>query len=194
MEWSERHTLIMEQAATLFATKGIAGTKVRDIADGVGILSGSLYHYFPSKDAIAELIVTQYLDALVDEYKAILESSSDPRGRLDDLVKASFRVSQAHPHASEIYQNNGTYLRKLKSHRKIRDAARTTKDAWMAVIESGIASGEFRSDLPAEVLYGLIRDAVWLSLRWFSPTAEFGMDQLADSVVSVFLEGIEARS
>ncbi len=63
MEWSERHTLIMEQAAALFATKGIAGTKVRDIADGVGILSGSLYHYFPSKDAIAELIVTQYLDA-----------------------------------------------------------------------------------------------------------------------------------
>ncbi len=63
----------------------------------------------------------------------------------------------------------------------------------MTVIESGIASGEFRADLPAEVLYGLIRDAVWLSLRWFSPTPSSGMDHLADSVVSVFLEGIEAR-
>lgn len=194
MEWSERHTLIMEQAAALFATKGIAGTKVRDIADGVGILSGSLYHYFPSKDAIAELIVTRYLDALVDEYKAILSSPHDPKDRLDDLVKASFRVSQAHPHASEIYQNNGTYLRKLGAHRKIRAAAKTTKDAWMAVIESGIASGEFRSDLPAEVLYGMIRDAVWLSLRWFTPTADFGIDDLADAVVSVFLDGIETRS
>ncbi|WP_430334978.1 TetR/AcrR family transcriptional regulator [Rhodococcus sp. ACT016] len=193
MEWSERHTLIMEQAAVLFATKGIAGTKVRDIADSVGILSGSLYHYFPSKDAIAELIVTQYLDSLVDEYKAILASPNDPKDRLDELVKASFRVSQAHPHASEIYQNNGTYLRKLSAHRKIRNAAHTTKDAWMSVIESGIDSGAFRSDLPAEVLYGMIRDAVWLSLRWFSPTAEFGIENLADAVVSVFLEGIEGR-
>lgn len=30
MEWSDRHDLILEQAAELFATKGIAGTKVRD--------------------------------------------------------------------------------------------------------------------------------------------------------------------
>lgn len=193
MEWSERHTLIMEQSAELFATKGIAGTKVRDIADAVGILSGSLYHYFPSKDAIAELIVTRYLDDLTNEYTAILGSRSNPQARLEELVKASFRVSQEHPHASEIYQNNGTYLRKLSAHRKIRDAARTTKDAWMTVIDSGIESGAFRSDLPAEVLYGLIRDGVWLSLRWFTPSAGFGVDQLADSLVSVFLEGIRAR-
>ncbi|GAA4482091.1 TetR family transcriptional regulator KstR2 [Rhodococcus olei] len=193
MEWSDRHTLIVEQAAELFATKGIAGTKVRDIADAVGVLSGSLYHYFPSKDAIAEVIVTRYLDDLTGEYETILGTPTDPRKQLTGLVEASFRVSQAHPHASEIYQNNATYLRKLPAYRKIRTAARTTKNAWISVIEGGIAAGEFRSDLPAEVLYGLIRDAVWLSLRWFTPTPEFDIDQLADAVVSVFLEGIEAR-
>ncbi|WP_137722835.1 TetR/AcrR family transcriptional regulator [Prescottella subtropica] len=193
MEWSERHTLILEQAAALFATKGIAGTKVRDIADGVGILSGSLYHYFPSKDAMADLIVTGYLDDLTREYESVLDTVDDPRGRLDELVKASFRVSRAHPHASEIYQNNGTYLRTLPSASKIRTAARTTKSVWTTVIEKGMADGEFRSDLPADLLYGLIRDAVWLSLRWFTPTRDFGIDQLAESVVSVFLDGVRAR-
>ncbi len=69
-----------------------------------GILSGSLYHYFPVQGRDSELIVTQYLDALVDEYKRSSRPSNGPRERLDDLVKASFRVSQAHPHASEIYQ------------------------------------------------------------------------------------------
>ena len=193
MEWSDRHTLIVEQAAELFATKGIAGTKVRDIADAVGVLSGSLYHYFPSKDAIAEVIVTRYLDDLTSEYESLLGTPTDPRKQLTGLVEASFRVSRAHPHASEIYQNNTTYLRKLAAYQKIRAAARTTKNAWISVIEGGIAAGEFRSDLPAEVLYGLIRDAVWLSLRWFTPTPEFGIDQLAAAVVSVFLEGIESR-
>ena len=194
MEWSDRHTLIVEQAAELFATKGIAGTKVRDIADAVGVLSGSLYHYFPSKDAIAEVIVVRYLEDLTSEYESLLGTPTEPRKQLTGLVEASFRVSRAHPHASEIYQNNTTYLRKLSAYRKIRAAARTTKDAWLAVIEGGIAAGEFRSDLPPVVLYGLIRDAVWLSLRWFSPTPEFGIDQLAAAVVSVFLEGIEERS
>ncbi|WP_027502454.1 TetR/AcrR family transcriptional regulator [Rhodococcus sp. UNC363MFTsu5.1] len=193
MEWSDRHTLIVERAAELFATKGIAGTKVRDIADSVGVLSGSLYHYFPSKDAIAEVIVTRYLDDLTHEYQAIIDTPAGPRERLDALVHASFRVSQAHPHASEIYQNNTTHLRKLPAYRKIRDAARTTKSAWITVIEAGIKAGEFRSDLPPEVLYGLIRDAVWLSLRWFTPAPSFGTDQLAHAVVSVFLEGIDAQ-
>lgn len=193
MEWSERHTLIMEQSAELFARKGIAGTKVRDIADGVGILSGSLYHYFPSKDAIADLIVSRYLDDLTREYDRVLASGDAPRDRLHELVAASFRVSRAHPHASEIYQNNGAYLRKLPSAEKIREAARTTKNAWTTVIEKGIADGDFRSDLPPDLLYGLLRDAVWLSLRWFVPTPDFGIDRLADAVVSVFLEGIEAR-
>ena len=194
MEWSDRHTLIVEQAAELFATKGIAGTKVRDIADAVGVLSGSLYHYFPSKDAIAEVIVVRYLEDLTSEYESLLGTPTEPRKQLTGLVEASFRVSRAHPHASEIYQNNTTYLRKLSAYRQIRAAARTTKDAWLAVIEGGIAAGDFRSDLPPVVLYGLIRDAVWLSLRWFSPTPEFGIDQLAAAVVSVFLEGIEERS
>lgn len=54
-------------------------------------------------------------------------------------------------------------------------------------------TGEFRSDLPAEILYGLIRDAVWLSLRSFTPTEDFGIDQLANSIVSVHLEGIQAQ-
>ncbi len=193
MEWSERHTLIMEQAAALFATKGIAGTKVRDIADGVGILSGSLYHYFPSKDAIAELIVTQYLDALVDEYKAILASSNGPRERLDDLVKASFRVSQAHPHASEIYQNNGTYLRKLqvapqdprcRAHHQGRvDDGDRIRHRVGRVPRGPAGRGAVRPHPRCRLV------VVALVLAH----AEFGMDHLADSVVSVFLEGIEAR-
>ena len=193
MEWSDRHTLIVEQAAELFANKGIAGTKVRDIAEAVGVLSGSLYHYFPSKDAIAEHIVTSYLDDLTSEYQSLLETPAGPREQLTGLIEASFRVSQAHPHASEIFQNNTAYLRRLSAYADIRAASRTTKDVWISVIEGGIAAGDFRSDLPTEVVYGLIRDAVWLSLRWFTSTDHFGIEQLASAVVTVFLDGIEPR-
>lgn len=189
MEWSDRHVLISEQAAALFATKGIAGTAVRDIAEKVGILSGSLYHYFDSKDAIADVIVTRYLEDLTSRYLKIANLPQETR--LSALVHESLLSSEAHPHASEIYQNNATYLRNLSSYAFIRDATRTTRQVWMDVITAGVEAGQIRSDLPPEIIYGLLRDAVWVSQRWFTPTESYTRQDFGDNLISVFLHGIQ---
>src|SRR5262249_57938903 len=47
---SERREEILAIAAKIFADKGYASTTVREIADAAGILSGSLYHHFDSKE------------------------------------------------------------------------------------------------------------------------------------------------
>ncbi|QDQ98923.1 TetR/AcrR family transcriptional regulator [Tomitella fengzijianii] len=188
MEWSDRHTLIFETAAELFAAKGIAGTSVRDIADGVGVLSGSLYHYFASKDAIADAIITRYLDDLQRRYAEVLQLPEEERLRA--LVHQSLLASEANPHASEIYQNNATYMKNLAGYPMIRDAAKVSRRVWMQIIEDGVASDRFRSDLPPETIYGLLRDAVWLSQRWFTPTPEVDRSVFADQLVSVFVDGI----
>ncbi len=46
-----RRAEILETAATLFASSGLR-TTLKDIADACGILPGSLYHHFDSKEAI----------------------------------------------------------------------------------------------------------------------------------------------
>jgi AcrR family transcriptional regulator len=63
-----RRTEILDAAALLFATRGIR-TSLRDIADACGILPGSLYHHFDSKEAIVVELVQQYVAAL-DEVAA----------------------------------------------------------------------------------------------------------------------------
>src|SRR3546814_3574040 len=53
----DRREKILESSAELFARKGVATTTVREIGDAAGVFSGSLYHYFKSKNAIvAELM------------------------------------------------------------------------------------------------------------------------------------------
>jgi AcrR family transcriptional regulator len=85
----DRREVIMERAADLFAKQGVAATTVREIAEAVGILSGSLYHHFASKDAIVDAIVSSFMDDLVTRYSAVLASGTDPASRLRGLVLAS---------------------------------------------------------------------------------------------------------
>ncbi|WP_219417950.1 TetR/AcrR family transcriptional regulator [Pseudonocardia nigra] len=188
-----RRTAILVQAADLFAGKGIAATTVREIADAVGILSGSLYHHFRSKDEIVHAIVTSYLDDLTGRYAQIVAAGSEPRAQLAELVHGSLAVIEAHPHATEIYQNNAGHLASLDGSDQIRAAAHTIQKSWITVLEAGVASGDFRSGIPPTVLYRLIRDALWLSVRWFTPTEQYSMKQFADDFVSTFLEGLLPR-
>lgn len=189
----DRRTVILQHAANLFASKGIVGTSVREIADAVGILSGSLYHHFQSKDEMVSAIVRDYLADLTDRYEEVLGRGNDPRAQLTDLVRVSLAVTEAHPHATEIYQNSANYLRTLAEYDDIRKGATTIQTTWLAVLQSGVDSGEFRSDIPLKVLYRLLRDALWMSVRWFSPTADYPRARFADDFVATFLEGVLAR-
>ena len=50
---------IVSAAAKVFRTKGYHAATVRDIADEVGILKGSLYHHFDSKEDLLYLVVKE---------------------------------------------------------------------------------------------------------------------------------------
>lgn len=192
-EPQDRRTVILGHAADLFAAKGIVATTVREIADAVGILSGSLYHHFKSKDEMVDAIVSSYLADLTDRYNDVVTAHSDPRTQLTELVQASLSVIEAHPHATEIYQNSGNYLTSLQGYDHIKTAANTISKTWIKVLEAGVTSGAFRDDIPPRVLYRLIRDSLWLSVRWFKPTHQYSMKRFADDFVSTFLEGIVPR-
>jgi len=186
----DRREVILERAADLFAKQGVAATTVREIAEAVGILSGSLYHHFASKDAIVDAIVASFMADLVTRYDAVLATGADPATRLRGLVQASIATSAEHPHATEIYQNDARYLQAADGSTVVRASARSVRSAWIKVLEEGAAAGVFRNDVPVKVVYPLLRDGLWLTARWFVPSKTYGYDALAADYVKVFLEGI----
>jgi AcrR family transcriptional regulator len=60
-----RRAEILETAAAVFAQSGVR-TSLKDVADACGILPGSLYHHFESKDAIVVELVARYEDEIDD--------------------------------------------------------------------------------------------------------------------------------
>jgi AcrR family transcriptional regulator len=95
----------------MFARKGIKSTTVREIADAVGVLSGSLYHYFDSKDAIVAEILKGFLDVIRARYGEVLAKDRDAVQSLRGLVSASLLLAREQPDATAIYQNELQYLR-----------------------------------------------------------------------------------
>ena len=188
----DRRELILSTAAEMFAHKGLRATTVRGIADAVGVLSGSLYHHFPSKDAIVDEVLTRYLDAIKARYAVVLASGKEPAECLHDLVVTSLEVAEEQPHATAVYQNEAQYLREMPGFSAIQSAANQIQQAWLQVIAAGVADGSFRDDIPPRVFYRLIRDAVWLSVRWHRPDGPYSTGQLAEDVTSLFLHGFAA--
>ena len=80
-----RRTHIIESALVLFARKGFADTTTSDICHAAGISTGSLFHYFPSKQAVFygiwELDRTEG-----DEVFAAAEADPDPWAALMAIV------------------------------------------------------------------------------------------------------------
>ena len=87
----EARNQIMRASLKLFYTKGYEDTTTRDIIREAGILNGSLYNRFRSKDSILSSIVS---DALAD----VLEGSEKLFARENDMVK-----SLALPMAVQLY-------------------------------------------------------------------------------------------
>ncbi|MBE9227541.1 TetR/AcrR family transcriptional regulator [Phormidium sp. LEGE 05292] len=50
---------LLNKCFDLFAEKGYGSITMRQIADGLGVSTGTLYHYFPSKKALYEQLVEE---------------------------------------------------------------------------------------------------------------------------------------
>ena len=192
-EPQDRRGVILASAAELFARKGVSATTVREIADAVGILSGSLYHHFESKDAIVAEILAGYLRDIQDRYATVLDSGKGPAESLHDLALTSLQVASEQPQATAIYQNERPYLRERPRFADVLAGAADIQRTWLLVIEKGVAEGSFRADIPPRLFYRLIRDAVWLSVRWHHPDGDYPTGKLAEDITAIFLEGFSAR-
>jgi TetR/AcrR family transcriptional repressor of nem operon len=57
---------LLEAATKCFHQQGFKGTTIEDIAEAAGVLKGSFYNHFRSKEALAVLVVARYEDVIND--------------------------------------------------------------------------------------------------------------------------------
>jgi AcrR family transcriptional regulator len=191
---SERRDEILAIAAQLFAERGFAATTVREIADAAGILSGSLYHHFDSKESMVDELVHEMLDRVLAAYRRIVATGDAPEVALRALVREAFAAIATDRATVAVMVNEWNLFVQFPRFAYLRDIEEETERLWVSVIERGAESGAFRPDLDPWMLYRMMRDSIWVSVRWYRPDGRDGPEQLADAYVDVLLGGIGSHS
>src|SRR5699024_2595079 len=155
---SQRRKLILDIAARLFAWGGYSATTVRDIADEAGILSGSLYHHFSSKEAIVREILEEYLEGLLANYDVIVGKGLNSKETLHALVEAAFEMIAEQPHAVALYQNEAGVLQALPGFEFLKSQSQRIEEVWQAQLAQGQVEGDVRTSLDPAMAYRFIRD------------------------------------
>ncbi len=187
-----RRDELLRIAARLFAERGFRNTTVRDIADASGILSGSLYHHFDSKESMVDEILQTFQNELFASYDEILASKAPARERLDAAVRLSFEALDQHHHEVAIFQNEADWLGTQERFAYLAERNAQSRHIWVTLLRDGVASGELRSDLDVELVYRFIRDSVWFAVRWYRPGGDLTPQHVADQFLTLLLDGITA--
>ena len=74
----KRKEIIEDAARELFIKQGFHATSMRDIAKGARVSLGNLYNYYPTKEAIFESIINQYLAVVDDKLREIFAGIDEP--------------------------------------------------------------------------------------------------------------------
>jgi TetR/AcrR family transcriptional regulator, cholesterol catabolism regulator len=189
---TRRHDLIAI-AATEFARRGYRATTMRHIADAAGILAGSLYHHFKSKEEILREVM---LESTV-QYVAELESiANETRPTLEKIEKAI-------THRLELYQHQGMSLGVVLQTDKttlqetmfleMRQLGKRIDAAWDNILEQGKKSGELHPNLETRAItYGIVGMLNWAH-RWYDPAGRLEPQALAKVWAQMVLQGIQVK-
>jgi TetR/AcrR family transcriptional regulator, cholesterol catabolism regulator len=188
-----RRSELLGIAGRLFAQRGFTNTTVRDIADAAGILSGSLYHHFDSKESMVDELLSTFQTALFASYDEILARDVDARGKIDAIVRASFDAIDQHPDEVAIFQNDAAYLQQFDRFAYLGEHNRRFRALWVDLLAEGVRTGVLRPDLDAELVFRFIRDTVWVAVRWYRPGGPLTAQDVADQYLTILLDGISRR-
>lgn len=105
---------ILGRAAAVFAEKGYARATIIDLAEACEMSRGALYHYFESKEAILNEMLTTHLDLMYAETLAAANSSTDPETRLRNVIHSIVTVNAGSQNEQIVLLNDLSNLEEVE--------------------------------------------------------------------------------
>ena len=180
--------LIEREAIRLFGERSYPVVGMRDIADAVGILPGSLYVHISSKEQLLLDIVSRgvghYLEAI--EPWTVADRPADDR--LREVIKAHMRVLASVPEQTRVaFQQWGYLSGENRDH--VVDLRRRYESVFRRVIEDGIRDGTFRTPASTRVAVLGVIGMLTAATNWFHTEGPMSPDEVGDALADQVVDG-----
>jgi AcrR family transcriptional regulator len=183
---------ILEAAAQVIRKKGFHAASMQDIAEAVNLQKASLYHHISSKQEILLALLNQALDLLTERVEVVMKQDIPADEKLRQAMRCYLEALAEHGDLVSVL---------LLEHRSLEPElhARHTprrdrfERLWRNLIQEGIDSGSFcatDSALTARALLGVMN---W-TITWYRPAGPLTIQQVADHMAALFLDGLLCRS
>lgn len=180
---------IRNAAVELMFERGFHGTSLRDVAGRVGIQMSSLYHHFPSKQALLMDIMHTTMDELLARTESVMTDELDPTQRLAAGISTHVRF-----HAERRMENfiTDSEIRSLEpANREVIVRLRDEHSArFRKALEEGKSQGRFHYG-DASVVLASMFSMISAVPTWYRPDGRLSLAAIAQEITGILLHGIE---
>ena len=143
----DRRARLLAVATRRFSEFGFEATTVRQIADDVNILSGSLYHHFATKDDMLHEIVRDPVMQMRDNIIRVANAPIDAEQRLVALILLGLGELTRNQAVHAILFNERKFFRSRPEFAYVVQAKKDAYLAWEKVLQDGIDANLFKPDI-----------------------------------------------
>jgi AcrR family transcriptional regulator len=186
---SVKRELILAEAAKLFKDRGYSGTSMRDLAGQVGMEAASMYNHIKSKDELLDTICFRISDTYISQLAEIERTNIAYGEKIKALVRLHIRLMVEDSAAVSVANHDWKYLPEPRL-TEFKQARKTYEKGFAALIEAGIAAGEFRPVNVSVALFTVLSAVRWVEL-WYRPGRGLTADELENNIITVLLGGLE---
>jgi len=180
---------ILLHSAQIFAEQGFKGTSIRDISRATGISLSGLYYYFSSKQKLLYLIQINAFTSILERAYLRLANVEEPQARLRVLVQNHVEYFLSHPNEMKVLSHEEDALEE-PYRQEILVIKRRYYDLAREIFEAVTAGAALPPGCSARVavlsLFGMMN---WI-YKWHRPRVDPNADELAESIVRIFLHGV----
>lgn len=181
---------IWDAAIHLFASKGFAGTGIREIAEEAGLSVSALYYYVDNKEDLLVQIMQDAQSRLIAAGHTVVATFDDPVAALAGLVELHVAIHATLPLEARVVDSE---VRALSEQRvdeivALRDEY---EGLWHEVLVRGLGTGVFSFSNPRTARLALLDMCNGVS-AWYSPGGPLTIDELTDEFADLALALVRA--
>lgn len=139
-----RRPQLLRAAATVISERGMAATRIADVAERAGTSPSAILYWFDSRDELLAEALTFAEDSFYEQFAERLAGLTDPRDRLVALIEAAV--------TGEDWILWMEFWARALRDEQMREARQRLDDRWReqvaAILREGIESGHFRAREP----------------------------------------------